>query len=149
MKPFVPVILMLVATPALAMRTPAPEVPPLEHNGVRYIAPNRNGRKPTLRSWDIRTGTKLWEVVVYRNRIDPSLEEDVQWVFIETLEVIEGKLAVTNERGKTYLVDLKTGQVQRARWPHIVVVLVIAALIGLVLMWRIRKTKCRQMDKPA
>ena len=136
-----PVMLVLVATPAVAKRAPAPHVPPVEHNGIRYIAPNHSGRRPTLQAWDIQTRTMLWEVVVYHNRIVPLLEEDVQWVLIEKLEVIEGELVVTNERGKTYRVDLKTGRVKGVPWLRVVAVLVAASLVALVVTWRIRGSK--------
>jgi hypothetical protein len=45
---------------------------------------------------------KLWEVTVFSNRIDPKLEEDGQWVFIDKLSLRDGALMVISERGKTY-----------------------------------------------
>jgi hypothetical protein len=45
---------------------------------------------------------------VFSNRIDPKLEEDVQWVFIKSLRIEDDKLMVTSERGATYQIDLKT-----------------------------------------
>ena len=35
------------------------------------------------------------------------LEEDVQWVFINTLSMCDHTLTVTSERGTTYQIDLR------------------------------------------
>jgi hypothetical protein len=45
---------------------------------------------------------------VFVNRTDPTLEEDVQGVFIKALSVHDGRLTVTSEHGNTYGIDLKT-----------------------------------------
>src|SRR4029450_2352780 len=45
------------------------------------------------------------------NGIDPNLEEDVQWVFIKALNIQDGRLMVTSERGKTYQVDVNTKEI--------------------------------------
>ena len=108
------VILMLIATPCLARRTNPPRVPPVERGGIRYVAPNRNGRIAEVEAWEIRTGKKLWTVTVFKNRIMPWLEEDVQWVFIKKLEAADGRLVVTDERGKSHFVDIK----QQAQKPN-------------------------------
>jgi len=72
------------------------------------LAPNDNGYRAYIEAWDVRTNKKLWDLTVFTNRIDPKLEEDVQWVFIKELSVRDGTLLVTSERGKTYQIDLKT-----------------------------------------
>src|SRR5262249_44881703 len=48
------------------------------------------------------------ELTIFRNRIDPNLEEDVQWVFIKGLDMHDGGLLITSESGKTYQVDVNT-----------------------------------------
>ena len=78
------------------------------NQGVRYIAPNDDGRRAYIEARDVRTNKKLWDLTIFTNRIDPNLEEDVQHVFIKALRVQDGRLIVTPERGKTYRVDLKT-----------------------------------------
>ena len=93
---------------ALAKRAAPAKVEPVIHQGVRYIAPNDDGRRAYIEEWDIQTNKKLWDLTIFVNRIDPRLEEDVQWVFIKALRVQDGTLIVTPERGKTYQVDLKT-----------------------------------------
>jgi hypothetical protein len=78
------------------------------HDGIRYVAPNDDGRRAYIEAWDVQTNKKLWNLTVFINRIDPKLEEDVQWVFINKLSVRDGTLLVTSERGNTYQIDLKT-----------------------------------------
>src|SRR2546430_15059375 len=93
---------------AAAKRTAPSQVEPVVYDGIRYIAPNDDGRRAHVEAWDVRTNKKLWDLTIFVNRIDPSLEEDVQWVFIKALNIRDGALIVTPERGKTYAVDLKT-----------------------------------------
>ena len=93
---------------ALSKRTEPAKINPVIHEGVRYIAPNDDGRRGYIEAWEIQTNKKLWELTVFTNRLDPKLEEDVQWVFIKSLSQQNGMLIVTSERGKTYQVDLKT-----------------------------------------
>jgi len=47
-------------------------------------------------------------LTIFTNGIDPNLEEDVQWVFIKALNIQDGRLIATTERGKTYQVDVNT-----------------------------------------
>ena len=79
-----------------------PKVEPLIYEGVRYVAPNDDGRRAYIEAWDVKTKKKLWELTIFTNRIDPALEEDVQWVFIDKLSVRDGMLILTSERGNTY-----------------------------------------------
>jgi hypothetical protein len=89
-------------------------VTPVIHGGVRYVAPNDNGRRAYIEAWDAQTNRKLWELNIFANHIDPKLEEDVQWVFIKTLTIQDGRLMVTSERGERYSIDLKTRAVTRS-----------------------------------
>jgi len=99
---------LLLPSLALAKRIAPAKVEPLVYQGVRYIAPNDDGPRAYIEAWDVQTNKKLWDLTIFVNRIDPKLEEDVQWVFIKALRVQDGALIVTPERGKTYQVDLKT-----------------------------------------
>src|SRR6266496_4733740 len=104
---FVAVALLLPSL-VLVKRVAPAEVKPVVFQGVRYIAPNDDGRRAYIEAWDVRTNKKLWDLTIFVNRIDPKLEEDIQWVFIKALRVQNGALIVMPERGKTYQVDLKT-----------------------------------------
>ena len=101
-------VAVLLPSLASAKRSAPAEIKPVVHQGARYVAPNDNGRRAYIEAWEVQTNKKLWDLTIFTNRIDPKLEEDVQWVFIKALRVQDGTLIVTPERGKTYQVDLKT-----------------------------------------
>ena len=93
----------------------APEkVDPVTYEGISYVAPNDDGRRGYIEAWNVATNKKLWELTIFTNAIDPNLEEDVQWVFIKTLNVQDGRLMITTERGKTCQVDLKTKAISQS-----------------------------------
>jgi hypothetical protein len=98
---------------ALAKRVAPAKVEPVIHQGVRYTAPNDDGRRAYIEARDVQTNKKLWDLTIFTNRIDPSLEEDVQWVFVKALNIRDGALVVTSERDKIYRVDLKTKAVRQ------------------------------------
>jgi hypothetical protein len=110
---FVAVALLLPSL-ALAKRVAPAKVEPVIHQGVRYIAPNDDGRRAYIEARDVQTDKKLWDLMIFTNRIDPTLEEDVQWVFIKALSIRDGALIVTSERDKIYRVDLKTKAVTQS-----------------------------------
>jgi hypothetical protein len=89
--------LMLPLCLTLGKRTAPATVTPVIHEGVRYVAPNDDGRRGYIEAWDVQTNKKLWELTVFTNPIDPKFEEDVQWVFIESLSIRNDTLIVTSE----------------------------------------------------
>jgi hypothetical protein len=93
---------------SFAKRIAPAAVEPVIHEGVRYVAPNDDGRRAHVEAWDVRTNKKLWDLTVFTNRIDPKLEEDVQWVFIITMSRRDHMLIVRSERGTTYQIHLQT-----------------------------------------
>ena len=93
---------------ASAKRIAPVKVAPVIYEGVRYVAPNDDGRRGYIEAWNLGTNKKLWELTIFTNAVDPNIEEDVQWVFIEALNIQDGRLLVTSERGKTYQVDVNT-----------------------------------------
>ncbi len=99
---------------ASAKRAAPAKVEPVIYQGVQFVAPNDDGRRGYIEARDDRTNKKLWELTVLTNHIDPKLEEDIQWVFIEKLSARDGTLMVTSERGKTYQIDLKTKAVTQS-----------------------------------
>jgi hypothetical protein len=107
----------LLASPAQtwAKRIPAPKVEPVLYEGIRYAAPNNNGRRAYIEAWDERSGKKLWAKTIFRNWIWPWLEEDVQWVYIQELRVQNDKLIVIAERERRYSMDLKTGKIRKLK----------------------------------
>jgi hypothetical protein len=108
-------LLTLVLPHLVSAKRIAPEkVDPVIYEGIRYVAPNTDGRRGYIEAWSVRTNKKLWELTIFTNAIDPNLEEDVQWVFIKALNIQDGRLMVTSERGKTYQVDVKTKEITQS-----------------------------------
>ncbi len=95
-------------------RLPPPEVPPVERDGVRY-AQAENGNDAgldqvggVLVANDVASGKRLWSLAVYGNPVDLKLEADVQSAFFTSMAFDpDGRLRITNEEGKTFLVDTK------------------------------------------
>jgi hypothetical protein len=106
-------ILVLVTVTATAKIIPPKPVSPVEANGVRYSA-DRDGRDQYAVATDVATGKQLWKVKVFHTRIKPWIEEDVQWVFITNLRLVDNTLFVRDGRGRCYTVDVKTQRVRRA-----------------------------------
>src|SRR6266478_6265371 len=106
--------LALLPSLALSKRTEPAKVDPVIHEGIRYVAPNDDGRRGYIEAWDVTTNRKLWELTVFTNPIDPKLEEDVQWVFINKLSIRGDVLIVTSELGATYQIDLKTKAIMQS-----------------------------------
>ena len=105
---------LLMAQLGSAKRLTPAKVDPVVYEGIRYVAPNDDGRRGYVEAWDVGTNKKVWELTIFTNRIDSNLEEDVQWVFITALHIQDGRLMVTTERGGTYQVDLKTKEIAQS-----------------------------------
>jgi len=58
---------------AYAKRVQAAKVKPVVHEGVRYTAPNADGRQAVVEAWDVSSGQKLWSVTVFKVFIKPFL----------------------------------------------------------------------------
>lgn len=99
-------------------RAPPPPVKPVDRKGVRY-AQASDGRDVgadradgVLVATDKASGQRLWVLSVYRTPRMEGLEEDAQWRFFRTMAFDpDGRLRITNESGKTFLVDVQTQQV--------------------------------------
>jgi len=105
----------LPALPAGAKRAPPADVPPVVDGSVRYEAPHfgnpcgQNGG--CVVAHDNASNAVLWSVQVYCTHYDPSLETDVQDVFITALTGAGGNVQVANEKGQHFVIDPSTGQV--------------------------------------
>jgi len=110
-------VLLTVFVPPIAhaKRKAPPKVQPVIYEGVRYVAPNDDGRRAYVQVWDTKTNKMLWEATVFRNVIVPLLEEDVQHVYIKKMNIQDGKLILVAEDDRAYSVDLKTRAVKRLK----------------------------------
>jgi len=109
-----PLAILLLPCLAHAKRAFPAKVAPVTYQGIRYVAPNDDGRRAYVEAWDVQTNRKLWDLTVFTNAIDPKLEEDVQWVFIKALSVEDGVLLVSSEHGRRYHVDLKAKAIKES-----------------------------------
>jgi len=105
--------------PALQAKRVGPKaVAPVTVGGIRYeVLPwgkkrglGQNGGY--LATFDAKTGAELGIIKVYDVKYDLKLEADVQDIFITRLDLVDGGLAVTDERGRKYLVDVATRSVR-------------------------------------
>jgi hypothetical protein len=96
------------STPVHAKRMPPPPAQSLEYKGIRYVAPNDNGEVAYLQVWDASQNRLLYTVNVFRNPINPNLEQDVQHVYISNLSVANNFLVVSDERGRSHYYDIES-----------------------------------------
>jgi hypothetical protein len=97
--------------PTEAKRKMPEKVAPAIHEGVRYDAPNKDGRSAIVRASDASTGKQLWEKEIFHITLKPDLEEDVQWVFIRRLSIQQRNLLIAAENGHSYALNLDTQEV--------------------------------------
>ncbi len=105
-------VIALLGAVAAAKRIPPRPVPPITSNGVRYSV-DGDGRDEYVVAQDVSSEKVLWKVRVFRNRIDPFKEEDVQWVFINELKLNDKTLLVRDEKARCYAVDLARHAVKK------------------------------------
>ncbi len=93
-------------------------VPPVERDGIRYeqAADGRDFGADTadgvLVATEIASGRRLWVLTVYRTPVQPELELDVQWRFFVSMAFdADGRLRITNEANRSFLVDVRSRQV--------------------------------------
>lgn len=117
MKGFIQVALLtlLFCPSAHARRSPPKEPAPVTFKGVTYSAPySRKGWDQVggyITAQDAKTGKHLWDLMVYRIKYDGRLECDVQNIFITSLKIAAGQLAVKNEKGSRYMIDVQNRKV--------------------------------------
>ena len=107
--------ILVIGSSVWAKRGGAPVVAPVIYENTKYTVPNDDGIREYIEAWDIKTKKKIWELTIFTNPIQPGLEKDVQWVFIEKLQIEKGNLVVSDERARQFLVDLKTRQIKRLK----------------------------------
>ncbi len=112
---FLTLLALFVPGIAHAKRKAQPKVEPVIYEGVRYTAPNDDGRRAYVQAWDTTTNKMLWEVTVFRNFIVPLVEEDVQHVYIKRMSIEDGKLILFAEDDRAYSLDLKTRVVKKLK----------------------------------
>ena len=109
------VVLSLVAGVAFvqAKRAAPQAVEPVVIGSVRYSAPPTPELMGFVVATDVASGKELWRQRIYNVSIKPSLEKDVQWVFITSLRQQGDALLIRNERGEHFTFDLATRKVTK------------------------------------
>ena len=106
-------VISLAVVTAMAKIAPPKPVSPVESSGIRYSA-DRDGKDQYVVATDIATGNQLWRVRVFHTNIKFWIEEDVQWVFITDLKLVNNSLFVRDGKARCYAVDVKTRRVSKA-----------------------------------
>jgi hypothetical protein len=105
---------LLLAGSLFAKRAAPQPVTPVFYNEIKYSAPNDNGRIGYVQASDT-AGKLLFRITVFHTKINPSLEEDVQWVFITDMKLAGHSLLVKDEKSRCYVINLETKAVER-KW---------------------------------
>jgi outer membrane protein assembly factor BamB len=103
--------LLLPATPVTAKRSAPEPVHPIVVGSIEYSSPG--WPIGFIVATDTRTRREIWRKRIYRVKIDPALERDVQDVFITSLALDHGNLLITDERTRRYALELTTRKVTR------------------------------------
>mmetsp|Transcript_10363 Transcript_10363/g.18549 ORF Transcript_10363/g.18549 Transcript_10363/m.18549 type:complete len:162 (-) Transcript_10363:38-523(-) len=99
----------LLTTHAEAARLPPKDVSPVNASGVEYRAPVSGVTDiGVVEAWDTESGLQLWQRKLYEICYCVNVETDVQWRFINGLEIRGHLLWVSSESKFEYLVDLAT-----------------------------------------
>jgi hypothetical protein len=104
--------IVLVTGPLFGKRAAPAPVAPVLHGGIKYSAPNDDGRTGYVQASD-SAGKHLFRIIVFQTEINPNLEEDVQWVFIKDLKLAGNSVWVKDEKSRCYSIDLNTNAVER------------------------------------
>jgi hypothetical protein len=104
----------LLATPSLAKRVPPKPVTPVVSGGIKYSVAG-DGRDQYVVAEGVSDGKELWKIRIFHNQIKFWIEEDVQWVFITDLKLVDSSLVVRDERSRCYSVNLVKKDVQKRR----------------------------------
>ena len=97
-----------VVVPAFAKRAAPKTVAPVAKDGIEYTAPmEREGF--VVATWT-KTKREIWcrQIYVIKHEYLRGLEGDVQTCFITALELKDGTLKVTNEKGSEFELALDT-----------------------------------------
>jgi hypothetical protein len=116
-KPRSILLLVTLFIPSIAWgkRLPPPVVRPVVFNGVEYSA-HGDGENAWITATQITTRKEEWTAKVFRVHTHWWKGEiDNQWIFISYLKVEPNALAIKDERGRCYLLDLNTRRVKRDR----------------------------------
>lgn len=93
-----------------ARRSPPVQVQSINANGIK-IHPVYDNLDDELKVSVVgeKADHTSWKTLIYTVKYQQDLETDVQMVFLTSIQLANGILTVRDERGNTYSVDTKTG----------------------------------------
>lgn len=112
-------LLLMIAAISLNMsakRMPPQPVSPVVRNNIEYST-DGDGRTGYVVATDVANGKELWRAKIFHVHLKPFLEEDVQWVFITDLKLVDNALSVRDEKSRCYRLDLATRYVRKTQCP--------------------------------
>lgn len=119
MRRYILVSLVLLGAGAAGAKRLVPAgVAPVLHDGRRYEVPHfsnscrQNGG--CVVAYDTASNEQVWHRKVYCTKYDDNLEQDVQDVFITSLQVEGTRLRVANEKSRTFFLAMRDGSVSGA-----------------------------------
>lgn len=103
-----------------AKRKSPATVSPARGPEIEYRAPHQ--MIGCIEAWDTAENRRIWFRQIYTVRYDPSLERDVQNIFISglKLEAEHQRLSIENEKGGIFTLNLETLEVQTVKGQSVV-----------------------------
>ena len=102
-----------------AKRTPPPQVPSIVQDKYEYIADYKSGLlsgKGVIIIKNIDTSEIVKTITIYKNRFNPFLEKDVQWIFIKEMKMIDNNtIRIYNEKEKLFELNLENYKVKEIK----------------------------------
>ncbi|OUX50286.1 MAG: hypothetical protein CBE43_07640 [Rhodopirellula sp. TMED283] len=97
-------------------------VTPVQNAGLEYRVPHK--MIGCVEAWDTATKKRSWFRQIYVVRRNPSLESDVQDVFISRIRLDNKRniLEITNELGFPYAFDLRTLEARTVKGKPVVTI---------------------------
>ena len=101
-------------------RTPPAKLKPVRGSGIEYRAPQK--MIGCVEAWNTAENQRIWFRQIYTVQYNPSLEGDVQDIFISglKLEAEHQRLTIENEKGGIFTLNLETLEVQTVKGQSVV-----------------------------
>jgi hypothetical protein len=107
------------SSPLVSSQPSPPEVPPIEHAGVRYEQDRERQRRADAQrggwvvAFDARTGARLWEAQVYANPYDGRSPAGSPARWFSSMRLAPGgdRIEIEDTIGARFELELKTGRV--------------------------------------
>jgi len=109
------IIIGICVTDAYSARLESATIEPIQVEGIEYRIPNTVEKMGIVQAFKIGAEKPLWEQKIYNVYVFSGLlglEEDVQWIFISSVDLFDGKLHITNEAGNQYYLSPESREVE-------------------------------------